>query len=125
MSRFLSVGILGAVLDNVVLFSVVELSHISPVVAKAISAECSIVFMFLVNEFWTFATHGSKSLFGLLRRLLTSNVVRLGGLAVGFAVLYVFHHHLGVWYLLANVLGIGVGFIVNYVSESIFTWQLS
>lgn len=125
ISQFLSVGAVGAVVDNLVLILVVELTAVPPLLAKGLSAECSIVFMFVVNEYWTFAGHGTNSYLGLFRRLLTSNLVRLGGLAVGFAVLFVLHNQLGVWYLIANIVGIGFGSIVNYFFESLFTWRIA
>lgn len=124
ISRFLSVGVLGAIFDNIVLFLAVEFVAISPIVAKVLSAESSIILMFAINERWTFSGHGSAGYLEMARRLLTSNVVRVGGLAVGLFVLYVLHNKLGMWYLLANALGIGCGFIANYVSESIFTWRV-
>lgn len=124
-SRFFSVGIVGAIFDNVVLFSIVELTRVSPILAKGVSAELSIVLMFLINEYWTFSGHGKASSRAFLRRLATSNVVRFGGLAVGLVGLYVFHNLLGLWYLFANVLGIGLGFVVNYVFEGVFTWRVS
>lgn len=123
-SRFLSVGLTGAVFDNVVLFAGVEMTSIPPLAVKVLSAEASIVLMFIINEHWTFSEYRSGSTIEYLRRLVTSNVVRLGGLTVGLVALFVLHDRLGVWYLLANVIGIGLGFLVNYVTETVFTWQL-
>lgn len=124
ISRFLSVGVLGAIFDNIVLFLAVEFVAISPLVGKVLSAESSIVLMFVINEYWTFSGHGGTGYRERGRRLLTSNIVRIGGLTVGLCVLFVLHHYLGMWYLLANVLGIGFGFIVNYFSETILTWRV-
>lgn len=122
--KFLSVGVLGAVLDNAVLFGLVEFFHLSPTVGKLFSAECAIILMFVVNEFWTFSQLRGRTFRGLVRRFLKSNLVRFGGLAVGVTVLFVLHNVLGVWYLVSNVMGIGVGFVVNYVFESLFTWKI-
>lgn len=124
-SRFLSVGAIGAVFDNIVLVGAVELAGIAPLVAKVLSAELSIVLMFVINEQWTFSGHGGDGLRDLAERFATSNAVRLGGLLVGFGVLYILHGLAGIWYLLANVVGLGVGFVVNYVAEGLFTWNVS
>ncbi|NEU58820.1 GtrA family protein [Halorussus sp. MSC15.2] len=59
-----------------------------------------------------------RSFGSLVRRFLKSNVVRTGGVGVAVLVLHVLHNVFGLWYLLANVAGIGVGFVVNYVFES-------
>lgn len=124
-SRFLSVGAIGAVFDNIILITAVELAGMEPLVAKVLSAELSIVLMFVINEQWTFSGQGDNGFRELVERFATSNAVRLGGLFVGFSVLYVLHGLAGVWYLLANVVGLGVGFVVNYVAEGLFTWNVS
>lgn len=122
--RFLSVGAVGAVVDNAALVAAVELLGVAPVAAKAASAEAAIVVMFALNERWTFADFGRRSPLAVVRRFLTSNVVRAGGALVALAVLFVLHDLANVWYLLANLIGIGVGFLVNYAAESLITWRV-
>ncbi|MFC4448713.1 GtrA family protein [Halorussus aquaticus] len=122
--QFLSVGAFGAVVDNIVLASVVEMTTVPTLAAKVLSAETAIVIMFLINDSWTFDEYGRRSFGSLVRRFLKSNVVRTGGVGVAVLVLHVLHNVFGLWYLLANVAGIGVGFVVNYVFESIFTWRV-
>lgn len=125
MGQFLSVGVVGAVCDNAVLVALVELAGLGPTLAKVGSAETAILLMFVLNEHWTFAGTGEASRRGVVRRLLTSNVVRLGGAATALVVLHVLTTRFGVWYLAANVVGIGVGFVVNYVFESLLTWRVT
>lgn len=123
--KFLSVGIGGAVLDTLVLTLVVELTQVPPVYAKIVSAEAAIIAMFLVNDNWTFASEDvGSSTWATLRRFARSNVVRAGGVAVALVVLYVLYDVFGVWYPVANVVGIGMGFVVNYVAESLYTWRV-
>lgn len=122
--KFFSVGAFGAVLDNALLVVLVEFIHVDPLYGKIVSAESSIVFMFLINEFWTFSDYGEGSLVEFVRRLFFSNFIRLGGLVVGLITMYILMSVLDIWYLLSNILGIGVGFVVNYTCECIFTWGI-
>ena len=46
------------------------------------------------------------------------------GFLVTLAVLAVLVRRFDVWYVTANVVGIGVGFFVNYTCESLYTWQV-
>lgn len=124
LGKFLSVGVLGAAADMTVLLAVVELLGTRPWVAKIASAEAAIVLMFVLNEQWTFTDHGQDGPAALARRFLTSNTVRAGGAAVAWVVLAALTEYAGVWYPLANVAGIGVGFVVNYAAESLFTWKV-
>ena len=122
--QFLSVGVVGMVFDTAVIFLLTDLWNVGPFPAKLASAETAIVVMFVLNERWTFAQWGQTSSVSLARRFLKSNLVRSGGVAVATAVLLALNGWFGVWVVLANIIGIGVGFVVNYVFESLFTWRV-
>ena len=122
--QFVGVGTLGATVDNVVLVILVEATVLGPVIAKILSWELGIAVIFAINERWTFADYGQVGLRPLGKRFLRSNVVRLGGFLVTLLVLAVLVRRFDVWYVTANVVGIGVGFFVNYTCESLYTWQV-
>ena len=122
--QFVGVGAVGATVDNVVLVLLVEATVLGPVVAKILSWELGIAVIFAINERWTFADYGRSGLRPLGKRFLRSNVVRFGGFLVTLAVLALLVRRFDVWYVAANVVGIGVGFFVNYTCESLYTWQV-
>ncbi|NHN47402.1 GtrA family protein [Halostella sp. JP-L12] len=131
--QFASVGALGAVIDNAVLGGLLH-AGVAPEPAKLAGAEAAIVVMFLINEHWTFADQGTTGVVPFLRRLLTSNLVRAGGVLVATVVFSVVYRSFDVsiavagvdfWFLAANLTGIGVGLVVNYVAESLFTWRVA
>jgi len=128
--RFVSVGAVGAVCDNAVLLALAT-AGVMPELAKFVGIETAIVVMFALNERWT--SPGRSPLRPALRRLATSNVVRIGGIAVQlvvFSLVYRSFHvdvsALGVdlWLLAASGAGIGCGMIVNYTTESLLTWRI-
>ncbi|WP_363466624.1 GtrA family protein [Halogeometricum borinquense] len=123
--RFLSVGALGAVIDNVTLAALVEFGLLGPVMGAVIAKEASITTMFLLNERWTFSGATAGRWWSILRRFICSNLVRAVGASVGIAVLAVLTQEFGLWYLFANVVGIGVGFVFNYIFESLLTWKVA
>jgi putative flippase GtrA len=141
--QFASVGAVGAVCDNVVLLVSSELGvagavaallgipGLAPEVAKAFGIETAIVVMFLLNDNWTFRGVGGETT--ALRRLLTSNLVRVAGIAVQLVVFSLVYRQLYVdlsaygvdlWLLVASLCGIGLGMCVNYVAESLVTWRV-
>ena len=131
--QFASVGALGAVIDNAVLGTLLNVG-VGPELAKLAGAEAAIVVMFLINEHWTFAGEGATGSGAFLRRLLTSNLVRAGGVLVATVVFSLVYRTFDVsvavagfelWFLVANMIGIGVGLVVNYVAESLFTWRIA
>jgi putative flippase GtrA len=136
IGQFVSVGAVGATAETIVVAALTTgLLGVSilPLAAKAVGAELSISLMFLVNDAWTFADEGAAGRDSLIRRWLRSHLVRLGGLAVGFTVLFVLTElttvsvvlaGADVWPTLANGIGIGCGMVLNYVFESVFTWRV-
>ncbi|SFR37336.1 GtrA family protein [Halogeometricum limi] len=130
--KFASVGAVGAVFDVTTTTALIVLFDVLNEYAKLVGAEVAIVVMFFVNENWTFADAGESGILPTLRRLLTSNVVRSGGLLVQFLVVRAFREAgfsflvLGfdVWELLPIPLAIGASMLLNYVAESVFTWRI-
>ncbi len=131
--QFVSVGLVGAVVDNTTLVALRLGAGLPELLAKAGGVEAAILVMFLVNERWTFAGHGEAGRRPFLRRLLTSHGVRAGGAAVQLVVYWTLTSRLDVtlvvgdtdlWFLAASPLAIAVAVLVNYVAESLFTWRV-
>ncbi|MDQ2049859.1 GtrA family protein [Natronolimnohabitans sp. A-GB9] len=123
-SQFAGVGFVGAAVDIVALALLVELTPLGPISGKVISWELSIIVIFVINERWTFADYGTMTPRALGRRFVRSNAVRFGGFLVTLAVLAILVDWFGIWYVVANAIGIGVGFFVNYTCESLYTWKV-
>jgi putative flippase GtrA len=130
--KFVSVGTLGALCDNSVL-ALGLMFGIPPGIAKIAGAEVAILVMFGFNERWTFEGEGENGLRQFIRRLFTSNVVRLGGVLIATAVFLLVYRYVDVqlliagrdlWFLVANGCGILSGLFVNYALESTLTWRV-
>ena len=136
IGRFVSVGVVGATLETVVvalLTTGVIVATAPPLAAKAVGAEASITLMFLLNDRWTFAGEADGGLASLLGRYGRSHVVRLGGLSVAFGTLFVLTSLVDVslsvrgaelWPTVANGVAIAAGMALNYVAESLVTWRV-
>ena len=148
--KFVSVGAVGAVCDTVVLVTLKQVVGAPPELAWLAGVETAIIVMFLINENWTFAGHGTDDRASFLRRLGRSHVVRAGGVTTQFVIFEGVYRllfrdvllgdiglwvaltggfgvplaGLDVWLLVAKGLGVGVGMVVNYVFESLFTWRV-
>jgi putative flippase GtrA len=131
--RFVSVGVVGAVSDNAVLAALRLALGAPEMWAKAAGVETAILVMFLVNEHWTFAGEGAAGSGPFAKRLGKSHLVRSGGVAVQLAAYWLLTQWLTVtlvvgdtdlWFLAASPLAIAAAMLVNYVFESVFTWQV-
>ena len=133
IGQFVSVGVVGATVETAIVALLTTLAAFAPLAAKAVGAEVSISLMFLLNDRYTFGAEGATGPGALVRRWGRSHLVRLGGLAVAFSVLWLLTARTDVtlavagrdlWPTVANVIGIGVGLVLNYVAESVFTWRV-
>lgn len=134
IGQFVSVGAVGATIETTLVAVLTAFVGVGPLVAKAVGAEASVSAMFVVNDRWTFADAGAGGATAFARRWGKSHLVRAVGLSVAFAVLYVLTGVIDVsvpvwgielWPTVANIIGIGVGMVVNYIAESLFTWRVA
>jgi len=131
--KFVSVGVVGAVCDTAVLIFLVEVVGLLEEAAVVIGIETAILIMFLINDSWTFAEEGRRDRRSWVGRLARSHAVRSGGSITQFLVFVLIYRLLFVpltvlgvdgWLLVAKGSGIALGMLVNYVFESLFTWQV-
>jgi putative flippase GtrA len=132
--QFVSVGIVGAVCDTTVLVVLTEVVGVLPEIATLVGIETAILVMFAINENWTFAGEGGDDRRSLAGRLFRSHTVRAAGSATQFLVFVAVFRGIPVslpvagidaWLVVAKGGGIGVGMLVNYVAESLFTWRVA
>lgn len=133
ITQFVSVGVVGAVIETILVAALTIGNGFSPVAAKAVGAECSITLMFLLNDRFTFSSDGAGDFSTVIRRWGRSHAVRIAGLTVAFAILWLLTAKttirvevvgVDVWPTIANVIGIGVGMVLNYIGESLITWDI-
>ena len=131
--QFVSVGAVGAAFDLTTSSALTAGFDVPPEIAKLVGAEVAIVVMFVVNERWTFASHGDDGGWAILRRLLKSNLVRSGGVAVQVGVVALLTSlplafpafGVDLWELATFPIAIGCSLLLNYVLESLFTWRVT
>ncbi|MGQ9787973.1 MAG: glycosyltransferase [Candidatus Hadarchaeaceae archaeon] len=117
--KFMTVGVSGIAVNNGVLWLLVSLNIMSPFFAEIFSIESSILSNFTLNNLWTFK--GRKS-GGIIYRLLKYHGSVLVGAIVNYAV-FVLLLTAGLHILVANTIGILVGFIFNYLLSETFVWR--
>lgn len=131
--QFISVGAVGTACDVTVLLVLVEVVGLLEELAFVAGFETAILVMFLINDRWTFAAEGESQRRSVLRRLGRSHAVRSAGFLTQFIVFVAVYRLLytslpvyGIdgWLLVAKGAGIVLGFTVNYVFESLFTWRV-
>ena len=94
---------------------------IAPEVAPILSIEASLLSNFLFNNFWTFKYRIIKS--GFSSRLFQFHLVAgLSGI-INYAIFFAAYTSLMMNDIFANLLGIGVAALANYLINSNWTWK--
>lgn len=104
-------------LNSLALFFLFQWARLPLVIASILSTEMAIFNNFCWNDRWTFGrTHLS------LHRFAQFNLVSLAGLVITTGTLWLLVHHLGFYYLAANLVGITLATAWNFVANSLWTW---
>jgi len=108
--RYLLVGTSGVAVNELLLALQVTLAGLRPYMAVPLSFEASALWNFSLNDWFTFSKKkGTKPI-----RLVKYNMSSVGSFATQFVCVYALTQ-LGVHYLLSSLVGIILGFFLNYL----------
>ena len=123
--RFGIVGLSGIFVNMGLLYLLTEFAGLYYLISAVIAIEVSIVNNFIWNDIWTFGAADNLRFDRKISRFLSFQAVSMGGLLVNMGVLYFLADIFGVYYLIANLVGILIAFIWNYAINRHYTWKKS
>lgn len=110
--KFSIVGTSGVVVNLGTLFIFVHFLGVNKFISGALAIEISILNNFFWNNLWTWSDRRSESWY---IRLLKYNFATLTTSALGNYIVYAFLLRMGVHYMIAGIIGIGVAVIINFL----------
>jgi putative flippase GtrA len=122
LRRFALVGAAAAAVQTGLLGVLVEWAGLGYLVAAALAIEVTIVLQYFANNAWTFRARRRVTVRGHATGLLRTNLVRATAVPIQLGVLWALVTALGVLYLAANLLAIGVSGCYRYVFDRYWTW---
>jgi dolichol-phosphate mannosyltransferase len=120
--KFMLVGASGIAVNEGLLYLLTDYGGLYYLVSSVIAVQCAILNNFLWNHIWTFRDRRAIK-HSLWYRLGKFELVSIGGKLTNIAILYLVVNFFGIQYLIANLLGIAAGFIVNFIANNLWTWQ--
>jgi dolichol-phosphate mannosyltransferase len=112
------VGISGIIVNEGLLAMLTEVGDMKVTWAGAIAIEVSIIHNFLLNNFWTWRDNRQKSF--LIRFIQYHSVTLISG-GINYLILIGFSA-LGMHHLIANLIGIAIGTVINFVLNHYWTF---
>ena len=119
--KYSLVGVSGVFVNLGLYLFLTRYYEISEVVAPLIAIESALISNFILNNFWTFSKRVTQSRIRVkfIKFHLVSGLSALINYSVFLALFLVF----GLFDILANLIGIGLAAIVNYLINSNWTWK--
>jgi dolichol-phosphate mannosyltransferase len=119
--KFCVVGGSGVFVNMGIYVLITRLMGVLYYIASPIAIELSILWNFTWNNLWTFKKREANAPW--MRRLTRFHVVAgVAGLA-NYSTILVLFGVFGIWDVLANLIGIAFGTLVNYFMNSLWTWK--
>jgi dolichol-phosphate mannosyltransferase len=119
--KFLIVGGSGVIINEGLLAILTEIYSVQVSIAGVIAIEFSIVTNFLLNNFWTWRDKRHKP---FIMRLVQYHYVALIAGSVNYLVL-IGLSNMGLHHLIANLVGIAFGTIINFLLNNYWTFGKS
>ncbi|MCJ7639272.1 MAG: GtrA family protein [Euryarchaeota archaeon] len=120
--KFCAVGGVGAILNLVVLYSLTELG-VFYLISGLLGMEAGLLSNFFLNRSWTFKDRQGRGLSYVLTALYRDHAVRFVGIVLNLLILWILTSFFGLYYLLSQLIGIGVAMLWNYGGNQWWTWE--
>jgi dolichol-phosphate mannosyltransferase len=120
--KFGIVGLFGIVVNLGILLVLVEFFALNKDLASPVAIEFSILNNFIWNDLWTFGCVENQKISSRWHRLVAFNIVSVGGAAINYGIFLILTSWFAVYYLAAQLIGILIAFIWNFLINRRFTW---
>jgi dolichol-phosphate mannosyltransferase len=120
--KFGIVGLSGIVVNLGVLYLFVEYFILNKDLASPIAIEFSILNNFIWNDLWTFGSAEDQKVSSRWHRFVAFNIVSVGGAAINYGIFLVLTAWFSVYYLAAQLIGILIAFVWNFLINRRVTW---
>ncbi len=120
--KFCLVGASGLIIDTAVLIFAVEQAGLDPRVGVIFAFTAAVTWNYIFNRGWTFRARDE----GGLKNYLGFFGICLIGLSVRVAIMHLLLVLLGIhgmWYVVANIIGVIAGTLVNFIGSKYFVFR--
>jgi len=118
--KFGVVGGIGTLVNIAILYLLTEEAGVYYMISAIFSFIVAMSGNFLLNKLWTF---NEIIEFGIGRKYLQFSLVSISALLVNLFFLYIFTEVLGIYYIVSQILAIGIALIINFLGNKIWTFS--
>ena len=121
--KFGIVGGIGVLVNMSILYSLTEFFDLLYIISSIFAIELSILSNFILNDLWTWSERKKKKFYQrLIKYHITAGITAF---VANWLLLIFLSEIAGVYYLISNLIGIGVGMLSNFILNDIWTFRQS
>ncbi len=121
--KFGMVGITGLMVNEGFLWLFTDLLGLYYILSAILGYEISIISNFTLSEFWVFKDLRTIRVKNLIQRLATFNGIRIIGLLMNTAILFVLTEFGNIYYLISNLIAIVIVAVWDYMGSLGLVWR--
>jgi dolichol-phosphate mannosyltransferase len=121
--KFSIVGGIGVLVNMGILYLLTEFFSVLYIISSIFAIELSIFSNFLLNDLWTWSERKKKKFH---QRLIQYHITAgITAFIANWLLLIFLTEVAGVYYLISNLIGIGIGMLSNFILNDIWTFSQS
>lgn len=117
--KFSLVGGIGTLVNIAILYLLTEKAGVYYIISAIFSFIVAMTNNFILNKIWTFK---EKIKLDVGKKYLQFGLVSITALIVNLFFLYIFTEFLGIYYIISQILAIGIALIINFLGNKIWTF---
>ena len=119
--KFSIVGGIGVLVNMGILYVLTEYFYIVYLISSIFAIELSIISNFLLNDIWTWSERKKKKFY---QRFIQYHITAgITAFLANWVLLVLLTEGVGIYYLISNLIGIGVGMLSNFILNDIWTFR--
>jgi dolichol-phosphate mannosyltransferase len=118
--KFAVVGGIGTLINIAILYLLTEKAGVYYLISAIFSFIIAMSSNFILNKIWTFRENVKL---GIGKKYFQFGLVSVSALLVNLFFLYIFTEVLGIYYIISQILAIGIALIINFLGNKIWTFS--
>ena len=118
--KFGIVGAIGTLLNISILYLLTEKAGFYYILSAIFSFIVAMTSNFILNKLWTFKENIKL---GIGKKYLQFGLISVTALLVNLFFLYIFTELFGIYYIISQILAIGIALIINFLGNKIWTFN--
>jgi dolichol-phosphate mannosyltransferase len=118
--KFGFVGGIGTLVNIAILYLLTEKAGVYYMISSIFSFIIAMSSNFILNKIWTFKENVKLE---IRKKYLQFSLVSVSALLVNLLFLYIFTEVLGIYYIISQILAIGIALIINFFGNKIWTFS--